>query len=207
MTHKISFELSSPILLDYYGVGFDALILKAFHGNQYPTAQKEVDISLLDTLFNRHEDGWLKVSFLLHGEGATGNGFWCKRLGKRLYDYYASSKKIDTTRGRFKSYKVGFDTLSVPRVWFYFDAKEGRLNAIDNLCQGIVGIGKKVAQGYGFVSGFHIERAEDSVWREVLRPIPKDQFSGTPRRLEYRTATPPYWMNENAQICIVDGIF
>lgn len=206
-TFRARFYLSSPIVLDSYGLLFDSLVLRMAIGDCYPERNDAIDLSLVDELFLRHIDGWILASQIELPRGASGRGFWCKRMSHRIHDYVPDAKGIDPSRGKYKMYKEGIETISVPYADFYFCPKsDNAFDVISKLCLEVPGLGKHVASGYGFVSHVKVDEVDESVWNIVRRPIPKRMFNGEASLMQYRTFEPPYWMSHRAELCVVDGV-
>lgn len=130
-----------------------------------------------------------------------------KKIGVEHAGLLAEKSRIVVATGNSwtKSYRIPLRIRTVDRVaWF---AVGNRREILKILQRHILSIGKKVADGYGRVSEWTVERtAEDCSWyarhergRVLMRPLPI--VSGVPSglvgfRQDFGAACPPYWHPE-----------
>lgn len=129
--------------------------------------------------------------------------YWNRRFDdemEKYIDFQGKRGKVDGKAGRYKAYRMPLPVLLFPYLeWFAV----GNVEAIRELCQGIVAIGKKGSQGLGMVASWDVIRWQED-WSEVhngklmraLYGLPAG-CSGTVRQYGMR---PPYWRRESQAV-------
>ncbi len=138
---------------------------------------------------------------------------WHKRFDDHLekyIDFGGRRGKINVKSDKYKAYRM-------PLVIQLFDRLEwyavGDVDAVRDLCAGATTIGKKAAQGLGFVNYWRIEPWPED-WSEVrngrlMRAIPVEL--GMPAgvqagRVGQHGIRPAYWMQEHQRVCYVPEV-
>jgi len=200
--YKITFKMVSPVVL-MDNVTFDSILAYCVYSHYRKITDiktsggKEIDESKQDIPVTKHKDGFYLASWDITTEEHESVERWRKRwdnTNDRLADFKKAKRKIDTARGKYKSYDMPIVVKSIDEISFYFKSKEvGKVSFFIN--NYLVGIGKKVKMGYGWFSGFEIEKVKDS---DVLyyRPTPKNFKSPLKTIDGFGGIKPPYWHNQ-----------
>lgn len=201
----------------------DSILASAWMRRHYPEAYYNASSHLLtnemiiaDLPFDRRgkDDNWYWAcsfntappifEYVMH---------WHKRFDDDLEKYLnfkGRRGKIDTKSGRLKSYRMPLIIKLFERLEWY---AVGNLDRVKELCASITSIGKKAAQGIGFVDHWKVEPwPEDwSVERngELTRAVPAEV--GLPRgvlasRAALRGIRPSYWHSGNQKLCWVPEV-
>lgn len=217
ITHKLVFDVQTPIITNYQGIMFDSLIMglhlqregrASLSGVNQVNMNNVIDIDTLD-LFARHESGYILASRLLCDNPVWDNMFWCKKInGNDILRYSECEAKINISKGKYKSYKEILATLVTPCAYFYFasDTQEQAKRVID-LSKSIYALGKKSTSGGGQCKLKDVIVCGNDVWRKIMRPIPKRMMVGTEYKsdhLAFQAYKPPYWCTEK-ELCIISG--
>lgn len=136
--------------------------------------------------------------------------YWHKRQDdqfEQYIDFGGKRGKIDTKSGRYKGYRMPlviqlFDRL----VWYAV----GDLDAVKDLCSGIITIGKKGSQGLGYVDYWTVDPWRDD-WSEVgpsgqiiMRALPLREGDPLPKgRIARHGVRPPYWEPSRSRLCMM----
>lgn len=210
--YKITFNLTSPICFIDRPV-FDSILAYAYvkekvgFVEQKLNLTKEEMIDLSEMPLKLHKDGYFIASQVFFDEAINFTSSWKKRWDNQhdhLVDFKGKNKLIRINQGEFKSYDMPLNLYSIPEVYFVFDSEN--VKEIEKLIKKhIVGIGKKISQGYGFFKDFSIEEIELNFDKMLLRPIPKDLIPKTidenSYELKYTAWKPPYWLPDNFELC------
>jgi len=124
---------------------------------------------------------------------------WHKRIDDQLEKYINFKGKrgrINTKSDKYKAYRM-------PLVIQLFDRLEwyamGELDAIGDLCQTVTTIGKKAAQGLGYVDYWQVESwAKDLSY---LRALPDEKGN-----MQYGIR-PPYWHIDHQRLCRIPEVY
>ncbi len=215
-TYKATFKVTTPIITNYHGIMFDALIMKQWLqiseidkgiGRRYIPDSELINLADLD-LFAYHTDGWAYASRLLCGESFWDSMFWCKRFSTNNAIEFSDVKGvINKQAGRYKSYKGKLSTLNVKEAWFYFAVdNDNQLEKIKSCLNEITSLGKKSMIGYGDCSLSDLSLANNDVWQTIIRAIPmrmiKDKAGVS--NVAYMNWYPPYWQ-DNRELCAIAG--
>jgi hypothetical protein len=214
MMYRVIFHLGTPVSFTERPV-FDALLYYAYMAKRVgkysymtPTGAELRKIIATVKLPLNQQDGFYLCSYAFFGQSVQGADSWKKRWESR-YDRHADfgrgMRRVNTASGEYRSYNVPFVALSVDKIWFYYDTEQPAM--VRELIDGyLVGIGKKVNIGFGWIDRVEYELARDgAAFRGYCRPLPK-QFSGDnlaaifpeyPKLKICRGAyRPPYWFPE-----------
>lgn len=132
---------------------------------------------------------------------------WKKRFeSKHVYiaDFKNAKRRINTASGQYRSYNNPLPGKVVNAGWFAFigDGQEVMRLIESN----IVGIGKKVSEGFGWIENMELRESE-LTWKEILamRPVPLfiAENHGINGNRQIHGWKPPYWLKENICECIV----
>ena len=126
--------------------------------------------------------------------------YWHRRFDdaqERYIDFQGRRGKVDEKSGKYKAYRMPLNILILPWLEWY---AVGDLEAVRELCEGIVSIGKKPSQGYGIVERWEVEEWPED-WSEVrdgklTRAVPELPAGVAGQRRIYGVR-PPYWQREN----------
>ncbi len=213
---KITFKLSSQIsFIDR--PCFDAIVAYAWVKEEFGSVQARLSIPKEEQIdFTRvlpldvHEKGYFLASHMhFDGNCAVEQTGSSKRQWENKYDHLAdfkkSARKIDVSRGEFKSYDLPVNLVSTPEVWFFFYSEDpSRVEYL--IDKHILYLGKKRSQGYGEISSSEIIEVPDA---KIIRPIPKRFYDTSlpipPGQERFCAWKPPYWMQDNFEMCIIEN--
>jgi hypothetical protein len=224
MIYKATLSLGSPVSLSERPV-FDALLYYCYMAERVskydylsPTGAELRDIINKVRLPLNSQGDFYLCSYAFYGESAMGMDSWKKRWNSR-HDEYADfgkgMRRINTASGEFKSYSVPFPAMSVDKIWFYYDTNQP--DEVRRLLDDyLVGIGKKVSIGFGWVTRIDYELADsNSLYRTYCRPLPPEfindnmlvMFPKFPKMcLRPGAYKPPYWYPEHQGKTIIPEI-
>jgi len=214
-TYKIIFTLSTPMAFIDLPT-FDGILSYAFvrdlNGDK-PFVQKLnyepdelIDFSKMPVTM--HEKGYFMASSMFYGdcEILEETQRWRKRWdckNDEIADFGENKKKIDISRGQFKSYDMPISTKLINQCWFYFQSTQ--VKEVERLVSKWINfLGKKRSQGYGEIKEFRIELFNFD-FNQVFRPIPTIFFDSTAineQNIKYCAWRPPYWLPANFEKCI-----
>ena len=122
----------------------------------------------------------------------------------RLIDFGRHRRRIATGAAPYRNYDKKMPGKLVGRGHWDFIGDGPAVAAL--LCSQVVGVGKDINAGYGWVDGFELSRVETD--RTAIlsgRPIPVHmaQRYGIAGRVEIRSWKPPYWDSRNFAECVV----
>lgn len=203
--YKITFNFVSPICFIDQPV-FDSIIAYALIKEKQGSVIQKLNLDQIDDFselpIKKHKDGYFISSVMFFNENINSTGSWKKRWANK-YDFIAdfgkSKRKINITRSEFKSYDVPINLYSIKQGWFYFDSDN--IDRVKELIDKyIVGIGKKISQGYGFFDSYTIESSNVNFDKILMRPIPANK-TDLPGIIKYTGWKPPYWLPANMDLC------
>lgn len=133
---------------------------------------------------------------------------WRKRFDCKhdyLADFGKNKRKIDITRGEFKSYDTPFGTKLIDNCYFIFQSDN--VNFVEYLLKTWVHfLGKKRSQGCGAIKDFTIEKTTFD-FNTIFRPIPIKLYENfnpqTEYNIKYCAYQPPYWLPQNFEKCLI----
>lgn len=127
---------------------------------------------------------------------------------KKRWNEYQQWRLSDKEQGNIDVQRGNFKSANIPRVGYaaskavaYFN---GDVNKVLDLLDSIVGLGKKVNKGYGWIRKFEITETKDKFFDKLLRPLPLDKctklnFTG---QIKVLRTLPPYHQFVNAIPCV-----
>lgn len=220
-SYKLFIRFYSPMVY-YHRLTLDAVISyclarednmkKQFCNYMIPQALPPNN-NVLNTLhlIIEHKGGFCGVpvsSFLQPiGETAEYLDSWKKRFDSKhvhIADFHKARRRVDTASGKYRSYNNPLPAKAVNAGWFAFigDGPEV-VRLIEN---NIVGMGKKVSEGFGWIDGIELHDSE-LTWRDILamRPVPLHlaENHGITGRHQIHGWRPPYWLKHNICECVV----
>lgn len=213
-TYKITFILLTPMAFIDLPT-FDGVLSYAFaresnkenHFVQKLNYDKDELIDFSKMPLRMHENGYFIASQMYHSESIESVQRWKKRWANKndnIADFGKNKRKVDISRGVFKSYDMPIITKDIEKVWFYFQSDD--IEQVENLInKWIHFLGKKKSQGFGEIKNFEITK-DFFNFAEIYRPIPcefVDISQIKSFRLNYCAWKPPYWMPENFAKCVV----
>jgi CRISPR type IV-associated protein Csf3 len=218
---KVEFRLTTPIALSYPYLNFDGLIahlwLRATLGERYRTLPTKrvvnfeygpefpikpleangvriyrASVSLIDTENPEKAFSMLKVKVTKI----------YKRFHQKNLDWEKLRvKSLHIGSGYFRNFIISIPYVPAKRVVFYANADPEKL---EYLLEGLAGLGKKTAIGFGMIRDFKItETGEDySITKDgySMRPIPRG-FLTSYEELIPLAYKPPYWYSRNVTLC------
>lgn len=238
----VTAHMAAPVVADF-GLPLDSIIVhccyfdvygSAFYTLPDPTEQPlhlpdDYRVPLARYQFNtaardRHgKPGWLYMaswSDLATATEAETLTAWSKRIDARAMTRYTNSTvTVNDGSGRYKNYRTSVFVRYAPRItWRVY----GDLSEIARLLSTYaITIGKKGAQGWGWVRGWEVAQAEQdhSLWQPsadgaattVARAIPLDYLPphtippllAAGCRQMFCGYRPPYWEPRNQALCLV----
>jgi hypothetical protein len=211
--HKINFTLNHTILQTSAHM-LDGILARTWLMQQHPELFSEKPMYEKGELFDfANSDFPIKFDsevgcFLASQIFLTGNiqEFTTsekKRFNEKRAWFVGDKEKtaVDTQRGEYKSASVPRAGYVATKAVAFF---EGDVEQVERLLKSVVGIGKKVSKGYGWLRGATIEPCEGQFWDKHLRPTPlkfatEKGFAGQIRNIRL---LPPYHQFIDAQPCI-----
>ncbi len=205
MTHKITFELSSQICFIDRPV-FDSILARCYILEKYGGIEQNLSIDNVDSFddlpIKKHGDGYFLSSIMFFDKALNSTGSWKKRWQNKhdgMVDFGKTKRRVQINKGGFKSYDTPLNLYSIKKIWFYFEGDPDKVRHL--VSKRLVGIGKKVSQGFGWFSRFEITASDKDFDTELLRPIPLGKTK-LPGELRYCGWKPPYWLPENMCNCV-----
>ena len=178
--YKITFNIEAPICFIDHPI-FDGLILYCHMKKKYGNVLVEYNENeLCEIPIKIHEEEYPLSSIMFFDKSIEFIDTWKKRWDNQnddLSDFKGKKRKIIINRAKFKSYQVPINLNSIKKVWFFFESDN--IKEISLLLNNyLVGIGKKVSQGFGFFSSFKIEKEKElSFETNLLRPMNINLYS------------------------------
>jgi len=211
MIYKITFNMTSPISFIDKPI-FDSMVMYCEYQKQRlvtdfhtPTGKEIINF---DIPIDKHEDGYYLASYMFLDNNCEGQDTWKKRWENK-YDYIVNfgntKKRIHTGSGKFKSYNIPINIVSTKNVWFYFSGDATKVKKMVD--KYLIGIGKKIKIGFGWFSGFTIEKEYDDSF-VYYRPLPgfysetdlKRIFKHIPHyEKTFGAWKVPYWLPQNQE--------
>ncbi len=138
---------------------------------------------------------------------------WKKRFENKyvdLADFGRGRRRVNTSSGKYRSHNFPLPAKAVQACWFFV---RGDGEWIQRLLENhLVGLGKKVSEGFGWISNLAISPV-DLGWREILalRPVPVRlapalAIETAGRKTKLCAWKPPYWMRRNTELCLVPEV-
>ncbi|MEG3070991.1 MAG: hypothetical protein RQM92_09455 [Candidatus Syntrophopropionicum ammoniitolerans] len=130
---------------------------------------------------------------------------------ERYIDFKSRRGKVDESSGRLKAYRMPLNILLFAGALEWYAV--GNLGEVQELCRGIVSVGKKSAQGYGFVDCWEVvpwpEDWSESWNGRITRALPAEQ--GLPPGVKVANMRqygirPPYWRRESQAIVFMPEV-
>jgi len=117
--------------------------------------------------------------------------------------YKLTGKKIDTSRGEFKAFRFGYETISVPHLYFYV---RGKKDYIEKLLNDLKFIGKKTSIGLGEIKKIKIEIIKNDksfMLNETTpsKPLPCKYWKVKSKKVAFYRALPPYYEKKDIEPC------
>ena len=211
---EITFRMASPICLTYPFIFFDGMIAHLMNRYLDPEGYRalpskrvvkkvgEVSLPIKRYYFNDKEYIYhASVSIFDQGQA------YVTTIYKRFYEKYLDfnrikRKKIDRSRGFFRDYMIKLVYIPARKVTFYAC---GDAEALDVLFQGLPGLGKKTAIGFGSIKDYSIKEINEdySIVKDgmAMRSIPAEavKWSSEIVLMAYKA---PYWAKENVKPCV-----
>lgn len=212
MTHKITFNMTSPISYMTLPI-FDSILAyaeycmrrkisdaKTPHGN-------EITEEPLPLEKHPNYDFYL-ASYMFAEHIEEGLDAWRKRWDARhdqLANFGKARRRINTASGEFKSFDIPVVTQSTKAVWFYF---KGNADGVELILKELNGIGKKSDIGFGWFSDFEIEDAKEDM--TLCRPLPMEFVKTNLKELQglslssgFGSWRMPYWKAEYQEKIVI----
>lgn len=160
------------------------------------------------------EDGRWKSSSGFYIQYDEITEYWHKRFNDSeagLYlDFKGKRGKVNTQAGETKAYRMPQVIRVISDVEFYAVGDIEEVRRLLNTY--ITNIGKKGAQGYGYVKEWIVEEWHED-WAEygpygIMRPTPFDAKQMPKREYQIRVygIKPPYWLKENQKVCVIPNV-
>lgn len=206
MTHKITFAMKQPIIFDF-PILLDGVLARGLLNKT--KAKDEPIFGVSDLGLSTDANGLPCASEMFYDSERSFQQtarFRSRFKGKRahLLKVKKYSEAIDINRGHFKSYDIPFSTVGTREVYFYAKFCDGGYGVAAELLSHVVGIGKKVGAGYGWIENFTIEAAPHVDFNaKILRPTPKRLNKQDPNALPmFRTWKAPFYDITQAELCL-----
>jgi len=131
--------------------------------------------------------------------------YWHKRFDDHLSKYLdleGKSGRINITSGEFKNYRMPKICKVYPAlVWYVVGDKKG----VEDLCRGMIAIGKKTSQGEGFVKRWEVEEIDEDYSEigpdgNLNRALIKLPDGAKSYRLGHYGVRAPYWLQKNKRM-------
>lgn len=197
----------SPVVFIDYPV-FDSILAYCVYQSKRkiadvksPSGSEIIDFELP---LARHKDfGFYLCSYAMPVP-VEGTDFWSKRWDSEhdfIADFKKAKRRVNIASGKSKSFLIPVVTQSFTKLYFYFD---GDPDAVSFYIRNyLVGIGKKVAMGFGWYSEFRIDKIEPSANYCLVRPLPLDflennlcELAGLSIEQGFGSWKLPYWKAE-----------
>ena len=160
------------------------------------------------------EDGRWKSSSGFYIQYDEITEYWHKRFndseGALYIDFKGKRGKVNTQAGETKAYRMPQVIRIISDIEFYAVGDIEEVRRLLNTY--ITNIGKKGAQGYGYVKEWAVEEWRGD-WTEygpygIMRPTPFDGKQILDREYQIRIygIKPPYWLKENQKVCVIPNV-
>jgi len=132
---------------------------------------------------------------------------WKKQFDSKyshLADFGKAKRRINTSSGKYRSYNMPLPAVVMQSGFFAFIG-DGT-GVLDLLEEYIVSIGKKRAEGFGWIDSMELIDEEYSCYDIArMRPVPieiakKHKITGILRNCAWQS---PYWLRKNICECVV----
>ena len=210
---KINIHLSNPVIMDRF-LTIDSILL-ALHFNKLRREGK-ID-GFIDTeeyikenrnnLFIDYKNGVLSGSIWYIEEDAEiwlDNTIFSKKIEtKKIYEL--TGKTVRTASGAFKAARFGFETMIVPKIYFYV---KGDKEYIESLLKDLKYIGKKASSGFGIIDKVTIEEIDKDKSYMLnnstpSKPLPCDDWEVKSRKTAFYRPLPPYYDKKDIVPCFM----
>ena len=123
--------------------------------------------------------------------------YWHRRFDdafEKYIDFKGRRGKVDEKSGAYKAYRMPLNILLLDYLEWY---AVGDIEAVESLCEGVSALGKKPAQGYGFVEYWEVKPWTED-WSgvgpegQIMRALYQLPPSTTAHMRQYGMR-PPYW--------------
>lgn len=213
---ELEFKMMTPVCITHPWIHLDGIIahilLRKLLDESFYYLPSSMPINFFEILNLPLKKAKKSNLFIYHSSVSIfeHNKIYVDKIYKRFEDSKlrhmdpGRSRSINITSGRFKNYMITLPYLPTPSVKFYGN---GDINEIKSLIKYLPGIGKKIAEGFGFFHSFSIKEidGDNSIINEnneAMRPIPcefLDNFIDYEKiLLAYKF---PYWAKSNVALC------
>ena len=160
------------------------------------------------------KDGRWKSSSGFYTQYQEITEYWHKKINDFDAAFYLDFRgrrgKIDAQKGETKAYRMPQVIRIISDIEFF---AVGDIEEVQRLLNTyITNIGKKGAQGYGYVKKWIVEEWHED-WTErgpygIMRPTPftGELPDGQTYQIRMYATKPPYWLKENQTICIIPNV-
>ena len=133
---------------------------------------------------------------------------------KYVHEVKTRKTKIEISKGMYKLYDIKFIYVPCREITFYANCVE---TEIIELLKYVKYIGKKRAEGFGFVKEFNyvktsLKTAIQLPDETITRPVPAKLINQIETLRKYKhcelvaqTIKPPYWNIKNVELCTIPG--
>ena len=209
---KIKIELDSPVILNRY-LTIDSILLNLYFNKlrkegkitNFISTEEYIEKNK-ENLFLEYKNGVLSGSIWFIEKDTPiyiNNIIFPKKIDtKRIYEL-TGTPNIDTQRNEFKAFKLGFEALNIPEIYFYV---RGNREVIEDLLKDLKYIGKKGGVGFGIVKNIKIERMDKDKSFMLnqytpAKPLPYTEWNIKSKKLAFYRRLPPYYKKQNLEIC------
>jgi len=211
---RVTLRMRTPVALNYPWIFFDGLLAHLLWRMLEPEEYRALPSKVLDERLRAVLDllPLERTGPVFHASASVFDtesryvAYIYKRFCERYLDYErVKRKRLERGRGFFRDFRIGLVVVPARTVTFY---AKGEASKIEELLHGLPALGKKRADGFGFVSGFEVEEVEED-WSLVrdgvaMRPLPVGMLAwrSDAVMMAYR---PPYWSKRNITLCAPPG--
>lgn len=198
---KISFNISSPLLINRYTTIDSILLYHYFKLNNSDGTKSAVEC---DFIAKEHNTLSGSVWFV---EDETILALYPSYITKKTeFNYLNENRKkiinYEEGKGNFKNFLIWSELLIVPKIYFYI---RGNKEKIEEILKNVSFIGKKQSIGYGKVESYKIEVVKDDKGFKLdnstaSKPLPLD-FKLSSNKVAYWNRQPPYWDKTRLEPC------
>ena len=211
---EITFRMTSPICLTFPFIFFDGIVAHLMNRYLDPEGYRalpskkvvkrvgEVSLPIKKYFFSGEEYIYHASVSIFDQDQAYVTTIY-KRFCEKYLDFSrVKRKRIDRSRGFFKDYMIKLVYVPARKVTFYAYGDPG---ALEVLLQGLPGLGKKTAIGFGMIKDFTIKEIDNdySIVKDgvAMRSIPVEAVRWTSEvvLMAYRA---PYWAKEHVKPCV-----
>jgi len=229
---KITFRMKTPVLLGHPWIFSDALIvhtlMRRVLGDEYYNLPSnyplhelvdKLDVPIRRIVYDDNKFIYDASVSIIDGKFYPYRNVAVTHVRKRFCEKYVHEvktrrDKVDIARGAFRLYNIKFIYVPCREVTFYVNAVESE---VVELLRYIRAIGKKRAEGFGFIKDFSYEKVELKTAIQlndytVTRPVPAQliDINETVRRfgtceLVPQSTRPPYWSPKTIEPATIPG--